>query len=51
MANQNLLLMDICSLRVNWDFDMATLYPDLLNNRPKVTLNGHIGALIYILYK
>ena len=27
MANQNLLLMDICSLRVNWDFDMATLYP------------------------
>ena len=36
----------------------STLYADLLNNRPKVTLKGHIGALkehigalIYILYK
>ena len=29
----------------------STLHADLLNNRPKVTLKGHIGALIYILYK
>ena len=29
----------------------STLYADLLNNRPKVTLKGHIGALIYLLYK
>ena len=27
----------------------STLYADLLNNRPKVTLKGHIGALIYLL--
>ena len=29
----------------------STLYADLLNNRPKVTLKGHIGALIHLLYK
>ena len=28
----------------------ATLYADLLNNRPEVTLKGHTGALIYLLY-
>ena len=29
----------------------STLYADLLNNRLKVTLKGHIGALIHLLYK
>ena len=29
----------------------STLYADLLNNQLKVTLNGYIGALIYLLYK
>ena len=27
---------------------ISTLNADLLNNRPKVTLEGHIGALIYL---
>ena len=29
----------------------STLYADLLNSRPKVTIKVHIGALIYLLYK
>ena len=29
----------------------STLYADLFNNQPKVTLKGHIGAFIYLLYK